>query len=210
MRTIRWLVPAVLVAALSLSACGGGSTGGDDQAAAVETAEDGSGRIGSYPLHFRKPFPDLNVYALDGEKVSSDSLVEGKNSVVLFISTSCDVCAGMIETWRTLEYQIPDTMSVIAIVDEEFDFAREWAEQDQFPFPLYVDTRSAFALRHGVEHYPTAVGVAPDGTILYVRRGVSDMFTPSRAAKLLHRGAQVREERLELQNESEMEGEGDG
>ena len=206
-RTARWLIPMGAALALGLAACGGGSKpAADDAKPAAAVEEEGTGRLGSYPLHFRKPFPDLNVYALDGTKVSSASLVQGGNTVVLFVSTSCHVCGETIETWDNLRYQIPDSMHVVCIVDEDLEFAQAWAEQDQFPFPLYVDTRSAFALRHGVEHYPTAVGVDADGTILWVRRGVSEMFIPSRAEELLQRGKEELHKREAGDEGSEFDG----
>ena len=206
MRGLRRLVPAMAVAAVVLSACGGdgdpaGDKAGDKAAAESKTP---SGRVGDYPLHFLEPFPDLSLYSLDGEKVRSASLIGDRPTVVMLVSTSCAVCAELVETWSDLRAQIPDTIDVVAIVDEDLEFARDWADLENFSFPLYVDTRSAFALRHGVSQYPTVVGVAADGTILYVRRGVSYMFTPPRAADLLGRGA---EERLKREREgSESDG----
>ena len=47
-------------------------------------------------------------------------------------------------------------------------------------------TREASSLaKHEMDIYPTAVMVRPDGTILFVRRGVTPLFTPDRAVNMI-------------------------
>ena len=184
-RSARAATLAALVLAVALSACGGGGSGRSPATRAAGGSPAG-------PLERGEPFPDVQVTGLDSVRVGTASLVRGHETLVLFISTACETCAEMLATWRTRAAEMPPEVKVVLIVDEEVDYAAKYVERSRIPFPLYCDTRSVFSERHKMDIYPTAVGVRADGTIAYVQRGVSQLFTPERAIQILRRMGQAK------------------
>ncbi len=167
--------------ALSLAACGG-------ERNSSKTAGAGGLSPESPPqeIHAKLEFPNFYVYDLDSTEVQTSSLLAGHESLVLYVSTGCEVCHETIEAWKSMLSDIPSGVKVFAIVNDDVDFARKWVKTIEFPFPLYVDTRGVIIDKYGVEMYPTVFGVGSDGRVIYVRRGVSNIFTPARAVMLLH------------------------
>lgn len=172
---------AILVAAAMLSACGGD---GGSKSSTQRVANNSS----PVPLERGQPFPEVTVTGLDSVKVSTTSLLRGHETFVLFISTACEACSDLLKVWNRRAGEIPEGMNVLLIVDEEVDYAARYASKAGIGFPLYCDTRSVFAKRHKMEVYPTAVAVRADGTMAFVRRGVTPLFTPDRAVMTLRRG----------------------
>ena len=203
---IWFLVLAAAVMALSLAACGGKETSerspaiqaGADSSQAAEAGQERSGAASEptgntrgsegYRLHFTRPFPDVKLFDLEGEPVSTRSLLKSRDTIVLFLSTSCEVCAATIETWKQFRDQIPEGSNIFGVVAEEPDFAKKWAAVEAPPFPLYCDPDDLFSTRYHVEGRPVVVGVNAEGTILYALPGVTDFFLPSQAIKLLEQG----------------------
>jgi peroxiredoxin len=91
----------------------------------------------------------------------------------------------LIETWRKEADGLPGDVQIVAVLDEDVDFARKWQEKTGFMFPLFCDTRSAFSRQHDMNVYPTVVGVSPEGRVKFVMRAATPLFTPARAAAAL-------------------------
>ncbi len=166
--------------AIALVACGGG---GESKSTPPRAANPPP----PAPLERNQPFPDVTVTGLDSVKVSTADLVKGHETIVLFISTACETCADLLKVWNRRSNVIPEDIKVVLIVDEDVDYAANYAMKSGIRLPLYCDTRSVFARQHKMEIYPTAVMVRPDGTMSFVRRGVTPLFTPDRAIMMLRR-----------------------
>lgn len=167
--------------AIALAACGGG---GDSKNPPPQAAN----ATPPAPLERGQPFPDVVVTGLDSVKVNTADLVRGHETIVLFISTACETCSDLMKVWDRRADVVPAEVKVVLIVDEEVDYAAKYAAKSGIRFPLYCDTRSVFARQHKMEIYPTAVMVRADGTMSFVRRGVTPLFTPDRALMVLRRG----------------------
>ncbi len=171
-------IGTVLLAAL-VASCGG--DGGSRGASAG--AEPPAG-----PLERNLPFPDVAVLGLDSTKVGAASLLRGHETIVLFISTSCETCSELVRIWNRRADRIPEGVRALLIVDEEVGYAADYARKNGIRLPLYCDTRSVFGRQHKMDILPSAAGVRPDGTVAFVRRGATPLFTPERAVMML-RGA---------------------
>jgi peroxiredoxin len=167
--------------AIVLAACSGGDTSQNAPPRAANQAPPA-------PLERNQPFPDVTLTGLDSVKVNTVDLVRGHETIVLFISTACETCSELMTIWDRRARVIPAEVKVVLIVDEDVDYAAKYAAKSGIRFPLYCDTRSVFARQHKMEIYPTAVMVRPDGTMSFVRRGVTPLFTPDRAIMVLRRG----------------------
>lgn len=167
--------------AIALAACGGG--GGERKSSPPRAAN----QTPPAPLERNQPFPDVTVTGLDSVKVSTADLVRGHETIVLFISTACETCADLMKVWNRRADVIPADLKVVLIVDEEIDYAAKYAAKSGIILPLYCDTRSVFAEQYKMEIYPSAVAVRTDGTMAFVRRGVTPLFTPDRAVMMIQR-----------------------
>ncbi len=179
----------VVLGVVVMAGCSGGS---GEQAADRETPS-GDPEPVSGPLRRDIHLPDVAVWDVEGAEHSIRDLVAPDYTVIFFISTGCEVCEELVGNWRGMLDRIPEDLHVIAVVDESVEFGRQWAQKNDFPFPLYMDRLSVFADTWSVNAYPTVAGVAPDNWILFARRGIAPAgFTPARAETLLARGERKR------------------
>ena len=154
----------------------------------ADPAEDITG-----PLRRGIPLPSVILTGLDGAESDIRDLVRDR-SLIFFISTSCEVCKAFVADWRGYAPHLPPDLHLVAVVDESLEFGRAWAEENDFPFPLYLDTRSVFSQEWGMDAFPTVAGVTPEKWIAFARRGIApDYFTPARAETLLARGSRLLE-----------------
>ncbi len=137
------------------------------------------------PIRPGTTFPNVSLTTLDGRTLGADELLLGKQSLVLFASTTCEACHELIETWSKEADGLPGDVQIVTVLDEDVDFARKWREKTGFMFPLFCDTRSAFSQEHDMSVYPTVVGVSPEGRVKFVMRAATPLFTPARAAAAL-------------------------
>jgi peroxiredoxin len=176
----------VLSGCLGLWSCGGDSEVSEEPSPPPETREG--------PLEPGQTFPDVAVLDLEGAKISTEQLTRGYDSLIFFISVSCDACEELIEAWRERTDQIPEHLVVFAVTEEDVTFARRFAESREFPFPLYCDEEGIFSTRYQVVVFPCVVAVTGEGRIAYVGKAVTPEFTPRKAAGLLKRVKMGKEE----------------
>jgi peroxiredoxin len=191
----------VVVGCLGLWSCGGGSDSAEEatpeqttpeQTTPEQTPPEQTAREGR--LEPGQTFPDVSVYDLEGTETSTDRLTRGHDSLVFFVSLSCDVCEEVMESWREQIDQIPDHLTVFAVTEEEVRFARQFAELHDFPFPLYCDEQGIFATRYLMSVFPSVVAVTGQGRIAFIGRAVTPEFTPRKATGLLARTKKEPEE----------------
>lgn len=145
------------------------------------------------PLRRGIQLPSVLVSDIHGQETDIRNLL-GERTLIFFISTSCEVCKELVADWREYAPQLPSDMKLIAVVDESVDFGKAWAEKNEFPLPLFMDTHSVFSQAWGMDAYPTVAGVTADGWIAFARRGIApDYFTPARAETLIARGTRILE-----------------
>jgi len=183
----RLAFPTILLAFLvAIISCGKG----EDHA---DTAAQGTDLPPAGPLEPKHSVPDVPLTDLEGYPVQTAALLEGRDTILLFVSLGCEACEDLVRSWKGLRDQIPDDVQVLAIADDEPEYARKFAEEHGFPFPLYCDEKGRFTHRYKVNLFPTVVGVPSDGRIAFVGSAVSPEFTPAQAVELLRRTKAGRE-----------------
>jgi len=148
----------------------------------------------SGPLEPSMMFPSVDVFTVDGETVNTTALTQGHDSIVIFVSLGCESCEELISTWKSMIDQIPDDLSVFALAEDEPEFAKQFVEEEDFPFPLYCEDKGIFARDYKIGVFPSVVGTTADGTVAFVGKMVTPEFTPARAMDLLEKVKKAREE----------------
>jgi hypothetical protein len=133
------------------------------------------------PLRPGMDFPDVSLTSLDGRETDARSLLESRDSVILFLQVGCEVCEEVLEVWMREKDAIPESLHVLAILEEEPAFASRYAEGIGIPFPLYCDEHGTFGTRYKIRVFPSAVGVTARGRVAFVGKPVTPEFTPMRA-----------------------------
>jgi peroxiredoxin len=139
-------------------------------------------------------FPSVDVFTVDGETVNTTSLIQGHDSIVIFVSLGCESCEELIGTWKSMIDQISDDLSVFALVQDEPEFAKQFVEEEDFPFPLYCEDKGIFARDYKIRVFPSVVGTTADGSVAFVGKAVTPSFTPAKAMDLLEKVKKAREE----------------
>ena len=167
----------------------GASCGKGDSDSAAEATLPPEG-----PLEPGQLLPDVPLLDVEGNPVQTFALTSGHETILLFVSLGCEACEELVDSWRGRLDEFPPEFRVIAIADDEPEFAKQFVEKDDFPFPLYCDEKGIFTHRYKVTISPTVIGVPSDGKIAYVGKAVTPKFTPPEAVDLLLRTKAAREE----------------
>ena len=175
------LVPWLLVAAFTVNSCGEEQKTSD----AVPAAPG--------PLELRMSFPSVDLVSVDGRAVNTKTLIQDRETIVFFVSLSCQSCEELIQTWTELTEDIPAGLNLFAVTDEEAEFAGDFLQENPFPFPLYCDEKDTFGTRHQVNVFPTVVGTTSEGKIAFLGKAVTPLFTPKKAMSMFEEVKGARE-----------------
>ena len=188
-----------LILAAWIVGCGsaGGGAGGQggtksDTASGSSHSHDRDGRQAE-DLKPRMIFPDITVRSQEGEEITTGSLIYGRDTIAIFVQIGCDACSDVMKVWAENKDQIPPELNVIAFAEDEPEYVKQYAEETNFPFPLYCDEWGVFALDYNMDMYPSMIGIRKDGAIAYVGKPVTPEFTPARAWNLLNQVKQGHE-----------------
>ena len=126
--------------------------------------------MGGYALTSKPaPAPEVTFIALDGQKISSQSL-RGKVVMVNFWATSCATCVKempqMVETYNKYKAQGLEFVAVAMSYDPP-NYVLNYAATRQLPFKVALDADGSAARAYGnVAMTPTTFVIGKDGTIL--------------------------------------------
>jgi peroxiredoxin len=131
-------------------------------------------------------FPSVEVKDTEGGRVNTAQLLGDGDTMVFFVSFSCETCAELVGAWQGYRESVPEGLTVFGLAEDDPAFARRYLAEHRYPFPVYLDEEGRFAAEYGLEGYPTAVGVA-GSRILFIGKGDNHQFTPERAVTMLER-----------------------
>ena len=171
---------------------GQGDTESDTSGSTHSHGEDSSQGEDLKP---RMVFPDIEVTTQEGIEVSTADLIYGRDTIVIFVQIGCGACSDVMEVWSKHKDQIPAGLNVIAFAEDEPEYVKQYAEETNFPFPLYCDEWMLFSMDYNMGVYPSMIGVRDNGVIAYVGKPVTPEFTPEKAWNLLNQVKQGREGR---------------
>jgi len=121
-------------------------------------------------------------------RVDSHTIVAGREALVFFLSEDCEPCTQAARRWSDPSAQVPAEALIVGIIDQPPAVRDRYVAQHQISFPVLSDSADVFGREYGVEVYPTLVGVDANGTMVFVRHGMDDGFTPGVALELLRAG----------------------
>jgi len=159
-------LPLALIAVLAFVACTASPEA--ERAAASKVVEiDGT-------------MPDLDLVALDGGEVTSDTLA-GRPAVVNFWATWCDPCERE-QPMLADAARAHDDVSFLGVdYRDQDDAARDWIRRYDVPYPSVADPFGSLGHRFGVTTgLPTTIVVDADGRLRYRVLGELDRETLER------------------------------
>lgn len=121
-------------------------------------------------------FPRVDLMDTDGNHVELDTLIEGHETLVFFLSPACDMCSELVDAYRRESGGFPFDLKAIAVCPDLPGAARTYAEEHDIPFPLFCDTAQSFQSRHGVVAFPTLMALDKHGVIRYVNFGMMEDY----------------------------------
>jgi peroxiredoxin len=109
-----------------------------------------------------EPLPAFSEVGLFGEKIDNE-FIAGRVTALLFVSPDCTTCSVTLDELEAL--MAKTTGNVVVFCRSTERRCRELAATYRLEVPLIVDEDLQLSRRFGVAGTPTAVLVAPDGTV---------------------------------------------
>jgi len=117
-------------------------------------------------------FPDLEVVDDARRTTSTQTLLEDKGAVVLFVDPECPPCADVVFRWQQqIDQGLIDRSNIVGIATRDPASISRYREEHRLTFSIYSDTRGQFQNSYGVKFLPLEIVVGITGTINSVRQG---------------------------------------
>jgi thiol-disulfide isomerase/thioredoxin len=101
----------------------------------------------------------------------------GRVTFVEFFATTCDICAAQMSVVGQAHQRIDDDVQFLSVTSEpvglsvsKAEVASWWADHDG-RWPVATDDGTTLARRYDATSVPTAVVIAPDGTVTWSHSG---------------------------------------
>lgn len=131
-------------------------------------------------------FPRVDLVGADGRETTTTALLLGHDALVVFVARDCDPCTEAVLNWAPyLEPSPTGLPSIVAIAAGLPDDVAAYANETGLPFPVFADTQDVFRDQFQLHTVPTVIGIRADGTMAFIRHGISEDFTPETAKRLL-------------------------
>ena len=114
-------------------------------------------------------FPDSTFVALDGRRTNVFSLLEGKRSLLVFLSTECGACELLTSRFNRDYPRVGSGYGLIGISFEPMPTLVR--SQKDMAFPLLCDSLGKFTDRYKIVSYPTVIGLDEKKRIAFIDAG---------------------------------------
>jgi peroxiredoxin len=104
------------------------------------------------------------------------------------LSSNCEPCTDAVQRWSESVADLPGGVVLFGVIDGAPEERRAYVMANNVAFPVLSDSADVFGREYGMEVYPTVVAVDANGTMVFVRHGIDEGFTPSVAVELLRAG----------------------
>lgn len=125
-----------------------------------------------------RPFPSVLLKDLNDKIVAGDRILEGKKTVVLFISPTCEPCSEEVEKWKPYLPNVKPPFQVIGISPDPVGELALYAKEHQINFPVYSDPSGKLVEHFSLSTYPTVVGVTADRIVKFIQPGYRAHLSP--------------------------------
>lgn len=120
---------------------------------------------------------DFTLENLKGEKISYSSL-KGKTVFINFWATWCPPCKIEMPDLNKLYEKYKDDKDIVVLtinVGESKDQVEQFIKQNNFEFPVLLDSNSNVALDYKAMYLPTSVLIGKDGKVINYRSGAMSL-----------------------------------
>ncbi|MDH3937070.1 MAG: peroxiredoxin family protein, partial [candidate division Zixibacteria bacterium] len=114
-------------------------------------------------------FPDVELFDLEGNRVSTHQFIGKKSTVVMFMIVDCAPCTQAIDQWKTYTDTLSADLQLVGICVAEVKQARAYSEESDIPFALYCDTDLSFHSNYEISRFPSLVGLSANGDIEFMQ-----------------------------------------
>jgi len=132
-------------------------------------------------LDIGEPMPSAIVSLIgDDREASLSKLLEGRRSLVVFMSGGCGACNTMIRYWnKKLVPKLATDIQIVCVYDQdELEDARTALQEEQLRNAIAVTVDDSFMRENaGIFVMPTTVGVSNGGIIAFIASGMDKRIT---------------------------------
>lgn len=121
-------------------------------------------------------------------RVDSRELIAGREALVFFMSTQCEPCAEAVRRWSESATELPPGVALFGVIDQPPDARDAYVSTNGVAFSVFSDSAGVFGSEYGMQVFPTVVATNANGTMVFVRHGVDEGFTPRVAVEILRAG----------------------
>ncbi len=147
----------------------------------------------STALRAGDPFPSVTLVTPpdstgNNARVNSRSLLAGRAALVFFMSTNCEPCRDAVRRWSDGAADVSGSVLLMGIIDQTPEVRDAYVIDNAVSFPVLSDSDDVLGREYGMEVYPSVVAVDANGTMVFVRHGIDEGFTPAVALEMLDAG----------------------
>lgn len=116
-------------------------------------------------------FPDHTFMTLDGRRADLYQTLEGKKSLLVFLSTDCHPCGALTDAFNKEYPKIGPDYKLLGISFEPLTKMIQYRDEKKLAFPLYQDTLGKFTGQYKIDSYPTLIGLNEKKEIAFIEFG---------------------------------------
>ncbi len=116
-------------------------------------------------------FPACTFMGLDGQPADLYQTLEGKKSLMVFLSTDCHPCGALTDKFNEEYPKAGTEYKLVGISYEPLPKMMQYRDEKKLTFPLYQDTLGKFTAQYGIDSYPTLIGLNEKQQIVFIEFG---------------------------------------
>lgn len=162
---------AILAVGLAISGCGGGTPdGGEPNGNEPDISGlfiiTGVSAGSASDLQIGEPAPDFWFENAEGQATSLSDL-KGKIVLVTFWTTTCTYCRMQMELLQQIYDEWPEEKLVLLVINvgESSDKVTSYVQDNNFSFPVLLDSEGEVAIRYGVPALPATLTIDKEGLL---------------------------------------------
>jgi len=116
-------------------------------------------------------FPNHTFMGLEGQRSDLYQTLEGKKSLLVFLSSDCHPCAALTEKFNEGYSKMGPEYVLLGISFEPLTKMMQYRDEKKVAFPIYQDTLGKFTSQYKINSYPTLIGLNEKKEIAFIEFG---------------------------------------
>ncbi len=137
----------------------------------LEAGHDDARVGGNIKLKVGEAFPNYTFMGLDGQMADLQKTLEGKKSLLVFLSTDCHPCGELTKKFTEEYPKAGADYKLLGISYEPLPKLTQYREERKVSFPVYQDMLGKFTAQYGINSFPTLVGLNEKQQIVFIEFG---------------------------------------